>query len=71
MKAILAALIKPLLGLLERLAFYAKGRIDQRTADRMKASDDRVHTLKEMRDETAKAMAKDDADLVQSLTRKP
>jgi two-component sensor histidine kinase len=70
MKALIAPLLKLLTWIagLTWLRFDAKR--DQRVKDRMKASEARVQTLKEMRDETAKAMAQDDADLVRSLTNK-
>jgi hypothetical protein len=70
LKALLAALIKPLAWLFGAWLLRFDAKRDQRVKDRMKASEDRVHTLKEMRDETAKAMAQDDADLVRSLTDK-
>jgi hypothetical protein len=52
------------------LGIYAKGRGDAKAKARMKASEDRIHTMEEMRRETAKAQAQDDADLVRSLTHK-
>jgi hypothetical protein len=52
------------------VGLYAKGRGDAKTNARMKASEDRVHTMEEMRRETAKAQTQDDADLVRSLTDK-
>jgi hypothetical protein len=52
------------------LGIYAKGRGDAKAKARMKASEDRIHTMEEMRREHAKAQAQDDADLVRSLTHK-
>ncbi len=68
---LLAALWKPLAALLGALGLYAKGRADARRQARLKATEARLETIREVRRNEREAETQDDPELVRRLTRKP